>query len=275
MNSTRINEGALIDGENLRKAGTEQSFLERSFRHKPLVTGFIFTLGTFLMTGGLRALFTKVLSVGPHREAIAAGLQQTILAVVILVILRQVGWLHLGRVLSPPRLAKTWWPWLILITAILPIAGFLDVDWSKTAAIAASAFDFATTGLVEELGFRGLLLTGLILGFQGHKHPWLKVVVASSFLFGLPHLSPIGILFATLFGFSFAYLAISTNTIWYGVAVHIAFDLFTDLPDATAKISGRWYVFVPVIFVLICGIISLVQARKGFIRRRVTLRPRK
>jgi Type II CAAX prenyl endopeptidase Rce1-like len=265
MNSTHAYEGALVNQEFERKAGTEQSRLERAFLQKPLATGFVFTLGTFLVTGGLRALFTKLLPDGPHQEALAGGLQQTILSISILGLMWHMGWLRLGRVLSRPHRPRTWWPWLILITAILPIAGFLDVDWSKTSAIAASTFDYVTTGLVEELGFRGLLLTGLILGFKSHNHAWLKVVVASSFLFGLPHISPVGIVFATLFGFSFAYLAISTNTIWFGVAVHIAFDLFTDLPDATAQISGRWYVFVPIFCVLFCGIVALVQARKGFL----------
>jgi hypothetical protein len=41
------------------------------------------------------------------------------------------------------------------------------------------------------------------------------------------------------FGLSFASLTLTTNTVWIAVAVHIAFDLFTDLPNATAGVSGR------------------------------------
>lgn len=70
-------------------------------------------------------------------------------------------------------------------------------------------------------------------------------------------------MFATVFGLSFAALTLSTNTIWDAVAVHIAFDLFTDLPDATAGIHGRWYVFVPLLFVLTSGIATVIRARKS------------
>jgi membrane protease YdiL (CAAX protease family) len=239
--------------------------LVRAFARKPYLTGFAVTLASFLFTGGSRAAFTALLPEGPHVEAVAAGLQQTLLAILVLLLLWSMGWLRRARIWSRAHRPTTWWPWLILPAALIPLAALFDVDWTETTAIAASIFDYTTTGVVEELVFRGVVLTGLTVGLAGKPHASLKAVVASSLLFGLPHLSPVGIVFATVFGLSFAALTLSTNTIWFAVVVHIAFDLFTDLPDATAEISGRWYVFVPVFFVLASGIATVIRARKGLL----------
>jgi membrane protease YdiL (CAAX protease family) len=237
--------------------------LHRAFVRRPYVTGFAVTLASFLFTGGIRALVTSLLFDGPHVAAVAAGIQQSLLAIVVLVLLWRMGWLRSACVWSRAHRPASWWPCLILPAALIPLAALFDVDWTKTAAIAASIFDYTTTGLVEEFVFRGLVLAGLIVGLEGKPHATFKAVIASSFLFGLPHLSPIGIVFATVFGLSFAALTLSTNTIWIAVVVHIAFDLFTDLPNATNGISGRWYVFVPVLFVLASGIVTIIRARNG------------
>lgn len=242
--------------------------LVTSFVQRPYLTGFAVTLASFLFTGGSRAVFTSVLPEGPHVEAIAAGLQQAVLAILVLLLLWHMGWLQRARIWSRAHKPSTWWPWLILPAAFIPLAALFDVDWTKTGAIAASIFDYTTTAVVEELIFRGVVLTGLALGLEGKSHASLKAVVGSSVLFGLPHLSPVVVVFATVFGLSFAALTLSTNTIWFAVLVHIAFDLLTDLPDATAGISGRWYVFVPFFFVLAGGIATVIRARKGLLPER-------
>jgi membrane protease YdiL (CAAX protease family) len=246
-----------------------EHLLPRAFARKPYLTGLAVTIASFLLTGGGRALFRSILSDGPHEEATAAGLQQGVLAVGVMILIWRMRWFRLSRIWSRPRPPESRWPLLILPAGIIPLAGLLDVDWSKAATIAASTFDYTTTGLVEELVFRGLVLTGLSLGLEGKPKATLKAVVASSILFGLPHVAPIGIVFAAVFGLSFAILAISTNTIWIGVAVHIAFDLFIDLPDATAGVSGRWYLFIPLAFVLASGIAAVVQALWGSSRRSI------
>jgi uncharacterized protein len=237
--------------------------LERAFVRKPYVTGFVVTLAAFLSTGGLRALFTALLSDGPREEAVAAGLQQTVLAIVLVLLLWQLGWIRRSHLWSRLQRPSTWWPWLILPAGLIPLAGMVDVDRTKTAAIAGSVFDFVTTGVVEEVLCRGLILTGLLIGLKGKPHATFKAVVASSILFGILHPSPVGLVFATVFGLSFASLTLATNTIWIAVAVHIAFDLFTDLPNATAGVSGRWYVFVPVFFVLASGIVTVLRGYRG------------
>jgi membrane protease YdiL (CAAX protease family) len=243
----------------------QEHLLQRAFTRKPYLTGLAVTIVSFLFTGGGRALFTALLGDGAHVEATAAGLQQGVLTVGVLILIWRMEWFRLSRIWSHPRRPASWWPLLILPAGIIPLAGLFDVDWSKPATVAASTFAYTTTGLVEELMFRGLILAGLSIGLAGKPNATLKAVVASSILFGLPHVAPIGILFAAVFGLSFASLAIWTNTIWVGVAVHIAFDLFIDLPDATAGVSGRWYLFIPLAFVLVSGIAAAVGARQGHI----------
>lgn len=239
--------------------------LHRAFVRRPYLTGLAITVVSFLLTGGGRALATALVGAGEHVEATAAGMQQAALAVVALVVIRQVGWNRRAGITTRPQRPASWWPLVILPAGIIPLAGLLDVDWSKTSTIAASSFDYVTTGLAEELVFRGLVLTGLLVGLAGKPHGTLKAVVASSLLFGLPHIAPIGVVFAAVFGLSFAVLAIATRTIWIGVVLHVAFDLLTDLPDATAGVGTGWYLPAALSFVLVGGVMSTVGVRRGWV----------
>jgi membrane protease YdiL (CAAX protease family) len=237
--------------------------LHRAFARRPYLTGFAVTFTSFMATGGFRALFTAMLPEGPRIEAVAAGLQQTVLIVILVALLWRMDWIQKARIWSRPQRPATWWPLLILPAGLIPFAGLLDVNRTKTTAIIASIFDYTTTGIVEEIVFRGLILTGIGIGLAGKHHATRNAIIASSILFGLPHVAPVGIVFAAVFGLSFAALTLSTNTIWTAIAIHIAFDLFTDLPDATAGVSGRWYKFVPFLFVLASGIVTVVRTQRN------------
>ncbi len=238
------------------------NFLRRAFLKRPDVTGFVVTLASFLMTGGGRAALKHVVPKGPHSEAYIAGIQQSILAIVVVVVLWKMGWLRAARVSSRPRPARNWWSYALIPTALIPFISFGDIDWGRTAAIFASAFDYGTTGVVEELVFRGLVMTGLSVGLGGKSKASLKVIVASSIFFGLVHLSPVGIVFATVFGLGFAHLTISTNTIWWSVLVHFGYDFLTDLPRATTGTENRWFVMVPILLLIVSsGVVAVVSAR--------------
>ena len=143
----------------------------------------------------------------------------------------------------------------------IPIIGLTDVNFSKSSAIAASVFDFVTTAVVEELLCRGLLFTGLLIGLSGKPHATFKACWPAPFSSACCTHPPSGSCSRSSSACR-SPLKFSTNTIRIAVVIHIAFDLFTDLPDATARTSGRWYVFVLVFFVFVSGIVVAVMAWK-------------
>jgi membrane protease YdiL (CAAX protease family) len=237
--------------------------LHAAFVRRPIVTAVAVTIASSLLTGAGRAGFGALLPDGPHRDQLAAGFQQTSLAMIVIALLWRMRWLNASGVTSRPRWPATWWPFVILPAGLIPLAGLVDTNRHATAQIVASTFDFVSTGVVEELVFRALVLTGLCIGLAGRRRDRATIVGVNAILFGIPHINPVGIVFAAVFGLAFVHLAISTNTIWIGVVVHACFDLFTDLPDSTAGITGGWYIPAALLFVLLGAITAVVRLHRN------------
>ena len=235
--------------------------IERAFIRRPVASAVAATVAFVALTGGLRAAFTVIIPDGAHQDQVAAGMQQLVLALITVGVIARVGWLRSARITSRPRWPRSRWALTILPAAIIPLVGLGAVDWSQTAQIGASSFDFLTTGLVEEVMCRSFIMTGLAIGFRGRSSATLRVVLWSSLLFGLAHLNPVVVVFAAVFGFSFAHLALAANTIWIGVVVHGAFDLFTDLPDSTNG-NTHWSIAPALAIVVAGGIVAVLRARK-------------
>lgn len=73
--------------------------------------------------------------------------------------------------------------------------------------------------IIEELGFRGLLISQLNKIIDRDQ-----VIFISAFLFALIHLSIFSMLWLMPFAMFLAYLRQKENTIWYGVVVHFVFN---------------------------------------------------
>ncbi|MCL2641888.1 MAG: CPBP family glutamic-type intramembrane protease [Phycisphaerales bacterium] len=71
-------------------------------------------------------------------------------------------------------------------------------------------------GFVEEIAFRGYILTGL--DTKGHR---LRAIVLTSIFFGITHAILQQSLVACMSGLVFAWLAIQTRSLWPGVVFHI------------------------------------------------------
>jgi uncharacterized protein len=240
----------------------ERSFAARSFARRPVVTAIVCTDVLLLATGGLRALFDVAITRGPHHGQVVAGVQQFVMAVVLIAILVRAGWARRSLLTTRPRLPSMWQAWPVVGTAVVMLGAIPSIDWSKTSQVAASAFDFGTTGLVEEIGMRGLVFTGLRLGFRGRPRADLKAALLSSFLFGILHLSPIAIVFAFVYGLGFALLAVATRSIWPGVLVHFMFDFFSDLPGSTTDHGNGPPIAISLLLVLISAVLSVIWFRR-------------
>lgn len=73
--------------------------------------------------------------------------------------------------------------------------------------------------LVEELGFRGLIMSQL-----GRILDSKQVIFISAFVFALIHLSIFSMLWIMPFAIFLGYVKEKENTIWYGVVIHFMFN---------------------------------------------------
>ena len=69
-------------------------------------------------------------------------------------------------------------------------------------------------GIVEEIMFRGIILTNLAPYGKG------MAIVASAFLFGLMHMNPSQFFYTTLMGITLGYIYVKTRSIWICMVIH-------------------------------------------------------
>ncbi|MEZ4336485.1 MAG: CPBP family intramembrane glutamic endopeptidase [Sandaracinaceae bacterium] len=109
----------------------------------------------------------------------------------------------------------------------------LRIESVRDAFVIPLAF-VAIPALAEELFFRGLLLPGLAKQID----PKLAIVV-TAVLFGLVHLSPIAILYASLAGVVLGWVRLSTGSVVPAIALHGAFNAMPILlPPEVIRLPG-------------------------------------
>ena len=117
------------------------------------------------------------------------------------------------------------------VTHIYPLAGDADLAgaiWPETAPVALNAL---TTGPLEEIAFRGLILYAFLRVWATTGAGIVKSVLASSLLFGASHLIhillgrplPQALLVAanaSLAGIYYAAIVLRWKTLWPPIAIH-------------------------------------------------------
>jgi membrane protease YdiL (CAAX protease family) len=88
--------------------------------------------------------------------------------------------------------------------------------------------------LIEELLFRGLFLFGL-----SRRYGAPAGVLFSAVLFGVVHLGAVPALYASVAGLILGWLALTTGSVWPGVALHAAFNAIPVLlPESLVPVPG-------------------------------------
>ena len=132
--------------------------------------------------------------------------------------------------------------WLMQLTAaregvVLPAAAAVDAADPAAWLITFVGYSLLAA-LVEEIVFRGVVLRML--------RPWgdLWAVWCSAALFALCHASPLQFLPALLTGALLGFLAVMTDGIGLGVAVHCCYNAFALLLNGLLKGQQTWPVLV-------------------------------
>ena len=196
---------------------------------------------SFLAATVLLVSFPASQFTGPAAREYAAGVARIILALAVMLVMRLRKWD--SNALTWPA-ARSW-------AIILPVAayslvvypllftGTLALNLSQPNVAAGVAVNGFAAGALEELVFRGLILSLLLSGGSEDHNPrntW-RAIIISALLFSLPHALNLFVghaearvvaqlIWAFLLGIVFACLRISGGSVWPVAVLHGAMNAF-------------------------------------------------
>lgn len=202
---------------------------------RPLAFSVVFCIPLAVLFLTIASVFGEILrhrfSLG-YYVGLSAGL--VLGALCFLYLLRRFDWVQVSGVCRPP--SKIWLvivpPLLYIVTANFYVSSrTFDLDFSEPTRSALVSLRMMSTGLFEEVVFRGAILTAMILAWGTGRIGLLKSVVISSFLFGALHLLNLttssvpakvfaNSIYTCFTGVLFGGVVIRCKSIWPAVLLH-------------------------------------------------------
>ncbi len=171
-----------------------------------------------------------------------------IVSIVLLFIFTKISFMENIGLTTFPKRIKDWiiiWPvFIILFIGLIPlITKDVVVDQSKPLILVIFAFMTFMTGFSEEILFRGLLLSVMLLEWGNTKKGIVISVLASSLIFGIAHLGNLfinpylviatfsQIIYSTLIGIFFAACVLRSQSIWPAIFLHAAINFVVEIKE--------------------------------------------
>ena len=137
------------------------------------------------------------------------------------------------------------WPAFIMIAIPFPFGPIIEGAYRlDVSLLIPMLLKFISVGMIEEIFFRGAILSILLLAWHAKKNGIYKAVIVSSLIFGLVHLVNLlyllsgqdviiatmaQILYATFLGIFFAGIYLRTKNIWLVMLIHALIDISGEL----------------------------------------------
>lgn len=153
---------------------------------------------------------------------------------VYLLLIRRLGWTEASGMCRTPSIS-----WLVIVPPLLYVvtanfyvsSGTFDLDLSDIERAALLSVRMLSTGLFEEVLFRGVILTAMLLAWGTTRKGVIKSLVTSSLLFGALHLLnatsgatatrvTANSLYTCLTGLLFGGVAIRCRSFWPAALLH-------------------------------------------------------
>jgi membrane protease YdiL (CAAX protease family) len=201
-----------------------------------LTVTIAFLVATILLVSVPASRFTS-----PPAQEYAAGVARVILAFLVIVLIWR--WNRVAHALKSPSLRS----WAIvlpvalysLIVYPLLFTGTLRLNLNQPNLAAGVAFNGFAAGALEELVFRGIILSLLLGGNPDDQNPsniW-RAIIISALLFSVPHALNVFVghaevrvlaqlVWAFLLGIVFACLRISGRSVWPVAVLHGVVNAF-------------------------------------------------
>ncbi len=120
-------------------------------------------------------------------------------------------------------------------------------------------------GIVEEIFFRGIILTNLSPYGRG------MAIIGSAFLFGLMHMNPAQFFYTTLLGIVLGYIYVRTRSIWICILIHFTNNALGVLQqifyqgnstERATELMGTLMLSVMLVGLVSIGVLLIVRAAK-------------
>ena len=195
-----------------------------------------FIAATVLLVGFPASQFTR-----PAAREYAAGTARIIVALTLILVLRQRKWGSNALTWPGSRSWAITLPVAVYCLVVYPLlfTGTLSLNLSQPNVAAGVAFNGFAAGGLEELVFRGLILSLLLSGNSEDHNPsntW-RAIIISAVLFSVPHALNLFVghaearvvaqlVWSFLLGVVFACLRIAGRSIWPVAVLHGAMNAF-------------------------------------------------
>lgn len=155
---------------------------------------------------------------------------------------------------------------LLIFMKILKFFFVLELNIGYVSVIPAVVFQQVTTGLFEELWFRGLLMTAMLIKWSGTVKGRIITILISSVLFALAHIDSfissgnIWTLLGPLFlGIGFSAIYVYSKNLLSCMIIHAAYDIAQHLSSGLISSAHNVYYLISNIATnaLICAIIPI------------------
>ena len=201
-----------------------------------LAITIVFIAATVLLISVPASRFTD-----PAAREYAAGIARVIVGLIVIVTIRQRNWG--SNTLSSPS-SRSWaiiLPVAVYCVVVYPLlfTGTLSLNLSQPNLAAGVAFNGFAAGALEELVFRGLILSLLLSANSDDQRPsnTRRAILISALLFSLPHAINLlvghtearvlaQLVWSFLLGVVFACLRIAGRSIWPVAVLHGAMNAF-------------------------------------------------
>lgn len=173
--------------------------------------------------------------------------EQGFVSILLVILLSRLGLVQAAGFTKPSQWKQIWLVWPILILTVLNgsdlFEGLLTIDTSRPMLIVLFALLYLSVGFVEEILFRGVIMTLLVKKWGSTRKGIYLAVITSSLLFSILHFvnflagrytllavfTQIG--FALFFGVFFGACMLRNNSIWPVIFTHALFDAFGNFSD--------------------------------------------
>jgi membrane protease YdiL (CAAX protease family) len=202
---------------------------------RPFAFALLFCVPLALLFLTIASVFGEI---GRHQFALGhyVGVSLALLlgSVAYLLLIRRFGWTEAAGMCRPPSIS-----WLVIVPPLLYIvtvnfyvsSGTFDLELSDIQRAALLSVRMMSTGLFEEVVFRGTVLTAMLLAWGTTRKGVVMSLVVSSLLFGGLHLlnattgAPAtkvvaNSIYTCLTGLLFGGIAIRCHSFWPAVLLH-------------------------------------------------------
>ncbi len=211
-------------------------------------------LGSLLTEIPLQELFSPYVGAQPSYY-LTIILEQGVVGGFFFLLLARFGWLNTAGFTSPRQWRALWLGWPLLLFTLINIDEGIVIDFSKPVLIALHLLTALSTGWVEEVLFRGVVVTAFLQKWGKSRQGICLAVLVSSILFGAVHLlnfiqgrkpllnTAIQITFAIFFGVMFSTCLLRNRSILPVILLHAAVDWAGTLREVA--VGGGLRVKVP------------------------------